>query len=56
VGVRLVEPEAGGSRLTVRAEGPSGLFFNLAEFLVGWAARRRLTTALTTAKRIVEQP
>ena len=53
-GLRLVEPANGGSRLTVRTEGPSGLFFGVIERLVGWAARRRLTTALATVKKILE--
>lgn len=53
-GRRIVEPIDDGTRLTLAAEGRSGLFFNLAELLVAWAIRRELRAALANLKEMLE--
>ncbi|MBA2461345.1 MAG: SRPBCC family protein [Actinobacteria bacterium] len=55
-GRRIVDPADGGTRLTLAAEGRSGLFFNLAEPLVAWAIRRELRAGLAKLKEMLEGP
>jgi carbon monoxide dehydrogenase subunit G len=55
-GVRVVEPVADGTRLTIQAEGRSGLFFGLAEPFVGWSIQRLLRKALANVKQALEEP
>jgi hypothetical protein len=53
-GTRTVEVERDGSRVTFRADGPSGLFGGRAEPLVRWAVRRAFRRSLRDLKRMLE--
>jgi len=55
-GVRIVEPIADGTRLTIQAEGRSGLFFGLAEPVATWSMRHLLRKALANVKQALEAP
>lgn len=53
-GARMFEEVEGGTRVTFVAEGRSGFFFNLAEPLVTWAARRAMRAGLSSLKKTLE--
>jgi Polyketide cyclase / dehydrase and lipid transport len=55
VGMRSVEPDGTGARVTMGARGRTALFGGRLELLVRWAARRALRRALRDVKAVLER-